>query len=53
MAKVKLTKNELKKQRESLKRFMRYLPTLELKKQQLVAEIKKIEETVNKLEEDH
>ena len=52
MAKVKLTKNELKKQRESLKRFMRYLPTLELKKQQLVAEIKKIEETVNKLEED-
>jgi V/A-type H+-transporting ATPase subunit D len=50
MAKLKLTKNELKKQKESLKRFVRYLPTLELKKKQLVAEIKKIEEVVIDLE---
>ena len=35
MAKIKLTKNELKKQRDSLKQFLHYLPTLLLKKQQL------------------
>ena len=29
MAKIKLTKNELKTQRDELKRFERYLPTLE------------------------
>ena len=50
MAKLRLTKNELKKQKESLKRFIRYLPTLELKKQQLVVEIKKIDEMVKELE---
>ena len=32
---VKLTKNELKKQKDNLKQFQRYLPTLQLKKQQL------------------
>lgn len=32
---VKLTKNELKIQKDSLKQFERYLPTLQLKKQQL------------------
>lgn len=52
MPKLKLTKNELKKQKESLKRFIRYLPTLELKKKQLVAEIKKIEEWVRKLQSE-
>ena len=36
MAKIKLTKNELKAQRDALKRFQRYLPTLQLKKQQLM-----------------
>ena len=35
MAKVKLTKNALKAERDSLKRYQRYLPTLLLKKQQL------------------
>lgn len=35
MASVKLTKNELKKQKDQLKQFERYLPTLQLKKQQL------------------
>lgn len=39
MAKIKLTKGELKKQRDSLKQFQRYLPTLQLKKQQLQTKI--------------
>jgi V/A-type H+-transporting ATPase subunit D len=43
VAKIKFTKNELKKQKDSLKRFLRYLPTLMLKKQQLQVEIRKIE----------
>jgi len=34
MAKIRLTKNELKKQKDSLKMYKRYLPTLMLKKQQ-------------------
>ena len=42
MAKIKLTKNELKKQKDNLKRFTRYLPTLELKKKQLLQEINRI-----------
>jgi len=40
MAKIKLTKNELKKQKDSLKMYRRYLPTLMLKKQQLQREIR-------------
>ncbi|MBN1524526.1 MAG: V-type ATP synthase subunit D [Spirochaetales bacterium] len=43
MAKIKLSKNELKQQKDSLKRFLRYLPTLILKKQQLQFEIRRIE----------
>ena len=39
MAKVKLTKGELKKQRDSLKQYRHYLPTLLLKKQQLQMKI--------------
>lgn len=39
MAKVKLTKGELKKQRDALRQYERYLPTLQLKKQQLQLEI--------------
>ena len=39
MAKIKFTKGELKKQRDDLKQFGRYLPTLQLKKQQLQLEI--------------
>ncbi|PZM79415.1 MAG: V-type ATP synthase subunit D [Candidatus Margulisiibacteriota bacterium] len=42
MEKIKLTKNELKKQKDALKRYNQYLPTLLLKKQQLQAEIIKI-----------
>jgi V/A-type H+-transporting ATPase subunit D len=43
MAKVKHTKNELKAQRDALKRFERYLPTLQLKKQQLQLEVRKLQ----------
>ncbi len=43
MAKVKLTKNELKQQKDRLSRFKRYLPTLQLKKQQLQMVLRKVE----------
>ncbi|MCI1207835.1 MAG: V-type ATP synthase subunit D [Treponema sp.] len=43
MAKIKLTKNELKSQKDSLKMYQRYLPTLTLKKQQLQTEIRYID----------
>lgn len=40
--KIKLTKTELKTQSDALKRFKRFLPMLQLKKQQLQAEISAI-----------
>lgn len=43
MAKIKYTKNELKAQRDSLARFKRYLPTLQLKKQQLQMEMRRLD----------
>jgi V/A-type H+-transporting ATPase subunit D len=52
MAKIKLTKNELKKQKDSLKMFQRYLPTLMLKKQQLQAEIRTTEIKIRELTEE-
>ena len=39
MARVKLSKTELKAQTDALKRFQRFLPMLQLKKQQLQGEI--------------
>ena len=39
LAKIKLTKTELKAQTDALKRFQRFLPMLQLKKQQLQGEI--------------
>ncbi|MFH1753906.1 MAG: V-type ATP synthase subunit D [Candidatus Omnitrophota bacterium] len=50
MPKVKNTKNELKRQKEDLKRFARYLPTLLLKKQQLQKEILRILHDLEMLE---
>lgn len=44
MARLKLSKNELKAQRDALKRFQRYLPTLQLKKQQLQVELRLAEQ---------
>ena len=52
MPKIRLTKNELKKQKDNLKRFLRYLPTLELKKQQLVVELRRIQNEIDQLEKE-
>ncbi len=43
MPKIKYTKTELKQQRDALRRFERYLPTLQLKKQQLQLEVRQVE----------
>lgn len=51
MAKIKLTKTELKLQRDALKRFQRYLPTLQLKKQQLQLEVRQVREEASRLDE--
>ncbi len=48
MANIKLTKNEQKVQKDHLKQYQRYLPTLQLKKQQLQSVIMK---TMNELEQ--
>ncbi len=49
MAKIKLTKNEQKKQKDALKQFRRYLPTLQLKKQQLQIVIRQSEKEIEKI----
>ncbi len=49
---VKLTKNEQKKQKDALKQFNRYLPTLQLKKQQLQIVIRQCQAEIIKLRED-
>jgi len=46
VAKIKLTKNELRRQKEALQRFERYLPTLEIKKQQLQFEINRVDRAI-------
>lgn len=47
---IKLTKNELKKQKDNLKQFQRYLPTLQLKKQQLQSVIMSIRQELERKE---
>ncbi|MDZ4199654.1 MAG: V-type ATP synthase subunit D, partial [Kiritimatiellia bacterium] len=46
MARIRHTKNELKAQRDALKRFERYLPMLQLKKQQLQMELRRLDARV-------
>ena len=48
MAKIKYTKTEQKKQQDSLKQFNRFLPTLQLKKQQLQQEVRLSVEKLNR-----
>ena len=48
---VKLTKNELKVQKDRLKQFQRYLPTLQLKKQQLQAVVMEITAQLEQVEQ--
>ncbi|MCS6770842.1 MAG: V-type ATP synthase subunit D [Kiritimatiellae bacterium] len=52
MAKIKHTKNELKAQRDALRRFKRYLPTLQLKKQQLQMEMRRLEQRIDEVREE-
>lgn len=47
---IKLTKNELKVQKDQLKQFKRYLPTLQLKKQQLQTVIMKTNQELEQKE---
>ncbi len=51
MATIKLTKNELKNQKDMLKMYQRYLPTLTLKKQQLQTEIRSIDARAREVRE--
>ena len=51
MAKIKNTKTELKAQTDALKRFQRFLPMLQLKKQQLQMEIAAISGSIDALSE--
>ena len=46
MSKLKLTKTELKTQTDALKQYRRFLPTLQLKKQQLQMELRKSRDLV-------
>lgn len=46
MAKIKLSTQELKRQRSALKRYQRYLPTLVLKKLQLQIEVNRAKATL-------
>lgn len=49
---IKLTKNEQKKQKDALRQFQRYLPTLQLKKQQLQMVIREAQNEIEKLKEE-
>ena len=49
---VKLTKNEQKKQKDQLKQFQRYLPTLQLKQQQLQSVIREAENEIVSLKKE-
>ncbi len=51
MSRVKASKHELKRQRDALARFQRYLPTLRLKQQQLQVELRRVEAQVEELSE--
>ena len=52
MAKIRLTKSELKFQKEALKRYQRFLPTLELKKTQLINEIRVIRNQMEEVQKE-
>jgi V/A-type H+-transporting ATPase subunit D len=52
VAKIKLTKGELKRQRDALGQFKRYLPTLQLKKQQLQMKIFEAQRSLSQQQEE-
>lgn len=50
MAEIKLTKNELRNQQMHLAQLQKYLPTLQLKKALLQAEVQEIKQEIERLE---
>jgi len=52
MAAVKLTKNELRNQQNRLNQLLRYLPTLQLKKALLQAEVMETRHEIERLQQD-
>jgi V/A-type H+-transporting ATPase subunit D len=52
MGKVRITKQELRKQKDSLARFRRYLPTLQLKKKQLQQQIVRVHQQIDKISKE-
>lgn len=49
---IKLTKNELKTQKDHLKQYQRYLPTLQLKKQQLQLVVMQVSAQMEQVERE-
>ena len=52
MAEIKLTKNELRSQQNRLKQLEKYLPTLQLKKAMLQAEVNEARSEIAKFEKE-
>lgn len=52
MAKIKLTKNELRDQQTQLAQLEKYLPTLQLKKAMLQSELQDVRQEIQRLEEE-
>lgn len=52
MSKLAINKSSLKKQRDQMKLFQRFLPSLDLKRQQLMAEIKRSQKELEEAEEE-
>lgn len=52
MAEIKLTKNELRYQQMHLAQLEKYLPTLQLKKAMLQAEVQEVRQMIQKLERE-
>ena len=52
MARIKHTKTELKAQRDAQRRYKRFLPTLQLKKQQLQLELRNLEAGMREKEKE-
>jgi len=50
--KIKYTRPELKRQRDALARFERYLPTLKLKQQQLQSTLREVRKELRRAEDD-
>lgn len=53
MSEIRLTKNELRNQQLHLAQLLKYLPTLQLKKALLQAEVYEARQEINKLESDY